>query len=81
MTGPIPGLSAERDVRPPADARDPDAWIAGHNLRTLHHRDPDIGQCVNCGHTDRHCPYWLLGWEISRQALADPATLPVNPPS
>lgn len=65
----------------PADARDPFAWLTGTALRELHRRDPDLGRCENCSSTEAHCPYALLGWEIARQALADPGTLPPEPPS
>jgi hypothetical protein len=66
---------------PPADAVDPFQWLTGFALRELHSYDPKFGGCVTCGLPGRHCPFFELGYEVSRQALADPDTLPRQPPT
>lgn len=76
----ISGEEHPIDVHAPSDAALPFQWLTGFALRELHRHDPALNQCTSCGSADRHCPYALLGWQVMRQALTDPESLPVMPP-
>lgn len=65
--------------RPPADAEDPFGWLTGLILRETHTQDPETGLCRGCG-TAGPCTYRRAGYAIMRAALANPGTLPLNPP-